>query len=205
MDLHVFGAKDYDDPSRDYGDCILLIDTNTAIVFDCGSEEHAKKVEKYLDNNGIDKVTVFLSHNDDDHFKGIPYLIDQKRVDKLFTVLLLKYKNELLEKIDDKRRNLHSIGDAITELYDNIYSLSGLVKLRDVYEHVDEFPTQIKFIGPDFDYMIDAAAKGLDNGEGNTIDGTTVTNASSLQLQIDFDAQRYSLQVIALLKAILKL
>lgn len=58
------------------------------------------------------------------------------------------------------------------------------VALRDVYENESELPILVKFIGPDFDYMLEAAAKGLDGREGNTIDGETITNAASVQIEL---------------------
>ena len=84
--------------------------------------------------------------------------------------------------IDDGRRNLSSIGDSIKDLYNNIATLSNTVALRDVYADEAELPTQAKRIGPDFDYMLETAAKGLDSREGNTIDGETITNAASVQI-----------------------
>ena len=45
-------------------------------------------------------------------------------------------------------------------------------------------PSCIKRIGPDFDYMLDAVAKGLDNTEGDTIDNETIINATSIQLEL---------------------
>ena len=188
--VKIFSSKGYDDTTKNHGDCIVFIDGKTAIIYDCGSEDHAKRAIKLLDDNNIQKAIVVLSHNDDDHFKGIPYLIDEGRVEKLFTILLLKYKQELLDEIDDGRRNIDSIGNAITNLYDNIASLSKKVALRDVYADEAEFPTQIKRIGPDFDYMIMAAAKGLDSREGNTIDSETITNAASVQIQLSFDSKK---------------
>lgn len=182
--IKILSSKTYKDNSQNHGDCIVGIEGKNAVIFDCGSEEHAKKAINILDDHGIDKAIVILSHNDDDHFKGIPYLIDEGRVSKLFTILLLKYKKELLEIIDDGRRNLDSIGDAIKDLYDNIASLSGIVELRDVYADESELPSQVKRVGPDLEYMLKAAAKGLDGREGNTIDGETVTNAASVQIKL---------------------
>lgn len=182
--IKILSSKRYEDTSKNYGDCIIGIDGQTAIIFDCGSEEHAKKAIKILDEHCIDKATVILSHNDDDHFKGIPYLIDEGRVSKLFTILLLKYKEELLDIIDDGRRNPSSIGDAIKELYDNIATLSGTVALRDVYADKAELPSQTKRIGPNLEYMLQAAAKSLDGREGDTIDGETITNAASVQISL---------------------
>ena len=73
--IKVLSSKNYEDPSHNHGDCIIGIEGETAVVFECGSEEHAKQVITILDNHGIDKAIVILSHNDDDHFNGIPYLI----------------------------------------------------------------------------------------------------------------------------------
>ena len=188
--VKIFSSKGYDDTTKNHGDCIVFIDDKTAIIYDCGSEDHAKRAIKLLDDNNIQKAIVVLSHNDDDHFKGIPYLIDEGRVEKLFTILLLKHKKKLLAEIDDGRRNLDSIGEAIKKLYDNIASLSKKVALRDVYDDATEFPTQMKRIGPEFDYMIKAAAKGLDSREGDTIDSETITNAASVQIQLSFDSKK---------------
>ena len=102
----------------------------------------------------------------------------------------MKHKKKLLDEIDDGRRNLNSIGEAIKKLYDNIASLSKKVALRDVYDDATEFPTQMKRIGPEFDYMIKAAAKGLDSREGDTIDSETITNAASVQIQLSFDSKK---------------
>lgn len=190
IDIHMLGSKGYENTNTNYGDCFLVIDGRDAVIYDCGSEEHAQKAIEILDNAGIEKAVVILSHNDDDHFRGIPYLIEEGRVEKLFTVLLLKYKDQLLDKIDDGRRNRDSISQAIKEKYDNIASLSGKVKLRDVYENADELPSCAKFVGPDFDYMLGAAAKGLDGREGNTIDLETVTNAASVQIRIQFGSEK---------------
>ena len=93
--VKIFSSKGYDDTNKNHGDCIVFIDGQTAIIYDCGSEDHAKRAIKLLDDNDIEKAIVVLSHNDDDHFKGIPYLIDEGRVEKLFTILLLKHKKKL--------------------------------------------------------------------------------------------------------------
>ncbi len=182
--IKILSSKDYEEKTKNYGDCIVFIENSTAIVYDCGSEEHAKRVVKLLDENNIEEADVVLSHNDDDHFKGIPYLINEGRVSKLFTILLLKYKKDLLDEIDDERRNRNSIGDSIKDLYDNIATLSKRVKLCDVYADAEQMPSQMKLIGPNFDYMLQAAAKGIDSREGNTIDKETITNAASVQIQL---------------------
>lgn len=188
--LFVLSSMNYPDSSHNYGDCFLFIDGNQAIVYDCGSLEHARRVIEILDRYCIKKAAAILSHNDSDHFDGIPYLIEQGYVDTLFTILLLKYKDALLDKIDDGRRNRESIGKAIKETYDNIASLSGKVKLKDVYESAEELPKQLTFIGPTLEYMIEAAAKGLDGRQGDIIDRETIVNATSVQIQFDMSGKK---------------
>lgn len=192
-EIKILSSQHYKDTTKNHGDCIVIIDNSTAIIYDCGSEEHALRAIELMSEYGIDKATIILSHNDDDHFKGIPTLIAKGKVDKLFTILLLKYKQKLLDQIDDGRINKNSLGEKIKECYDNIASLSEKVALRDVYENSDEFPEQIEFIGPDFDYMIEAAAKGLDNREGDTFDKETITNATSVQIQLTIDDKKFLL------------
>ena len=184
--LKVLGTKPYKDKTKNYGDCIVYIDGSTAVIYDCGSVEHAERVIQLFDQYGIDQAVLILSHNDDDHFGGIHYLIDAGRVSKLFTILLLKYKDQILDAIDDKRHTRESIGEQIKAAYDNIASLSKTVELRDVYKDTDELPDAVHFIGPDFEYMIEAVAKGLDNRQGDTIDKETITNATSVQIQLTF-------------------
>ena len=182
--IKVLSSKNYAVPTQNHGDCIIFIDGETAIIFDCGSEDHAKRAIDILNKNHIDKATVVLSHNDDDHFKGIPFLIDNGRVDKLFTILLLKYKDDILKEIDDGRRKPEPLANDIIEMYDNIASLSGKVKLRDVYEDEAEFPPQMQRVGPSFEYMIETVAKGLDSRESDKQDKETITNAASVQIQL---------------------
>ena len=188
--VKILSSKNYSAPTKNHGDCIVFIEGKTAIIFDCGSEDHAKRAITLLDDHGIEKATVVLSHNDDDHFKGIPFLIEKQRVDKLFTILLLKYKDRILDEIDDGRHNRDSIARRITELYDNIASLDGKVTLRDVYEDENDFPSQMKRVGPSLEYMIQAAAKGLDTREGDKLDDETFTNAASVQIQLTHSSKR---------------
>ena len=110
--------------------------------------------------------------------KALRFLCNRRAIDSI------TYKEELLDIIDDGRRNPSSIGDAIKELYDNIATLSGTVALRDVYADKAELPSQTKRIGPNLEYMLQAAAKGLDGREGDTIDGETITNAASVQISL---------------------
>jgi glyoxylase-like metal-dependent hydrolase (beta-lactamase superfamily II) len=51
-----------------FGDCILLYDNTSLIVFDCGHAKHAEAGEEFLQTNlSIVQVHIFVSHNDSDH------------------------------------------------------------------------------------------------------------------------------------------
>ncbi len=60
------------------GDAIILLlpDSNRAIVVDTFAGE---RVVDVLEEEGIDEVILFLSHSDNDHIAGVPYLLDNFR------------------------------------------------------------------------------------------------------------------------------
>lgn len=138
-----------------------------------------------MEEHNYSKIRIVLSHNDSDHFMGIHYLVDQGLVSNVYTLLLFKYKDELLDMIDDNRRTRKSITKRIEEIYDNIYSLSDRVELKDMFTEKD-VADNIFIIGPNKDYALNAVAKNIDSREGDTIDKETIVNAVSAQLSVGF-------------------
>ena len=183
MKIIMLSSQECENKNGNNGDCFVIDDGNQIVLYDCGCEEYAKWVVEYMDKNGYDKIKIVLSHNDDDHFKGIPYLVEQNRVSEITTVLLLKYVDELLDIIDDGRKNRDSLKKQILEKYDNISKLSGS-NLQDAFTHI-EITDKITILGPSKEYILNAAAKGLDTTEGDIIDGETITNATSIHLGIE--------------------
>lgn len=189
MDLNIKVLAPYEQKDdRDYGDCIIINDHGNVIVYDCGSEELAIQVIEYLNENNIDKVDVVLSHNDSDHYNGIPKLVNEGVVNSITTLLLLKYKNEIFDKISDGRVTKDSMVEHIKEMYSNIDSLSGnnLINALDC----DCISKNVKVVGPATDYFIDAVAKQLTPTESNNIDDSTIMNAISVQLEIVFNDKK---------------
>ena len=88
-------------------------------------QEHAERVLDYMKKARYTQAEFILSHNDADHFDGLPYLIEAGVISRVYTLLLLKYKKELLKLIGDGRVTEDSLTRKIQEKYDNIYSLSG--------------------------------------------------------------------------------
>lgn len=189
MKLKVLSSKNYSDKNKNYGDCFIINNGSEVVIYDCGCEEHANRVIEYLDENNIDKAKLVLSHNDSDHFDGIPTLIENERISSIYTVLLLKYKTELLKIIDDKRKNRNSIGNQIKERYSNIAQLEGLGLLENI-EVSKKIADGIYIAGPDKDYMLNAFAKALDTTEGDTINSETIVNATSVQLSVDMNSNK---------------
>lgn len=186
MKITFFSSKGYNDPDKNNGDCILVDNGKELVIYDCGCEEHAKRVIDYMKENSYQKAKLVLSHNDADHFDGIPYLIDNDALSEVYTLLLLKYKDELLDKINDKRRSRDSIAERIKEIYDNIYSLSEKVVLKDIFTDT-AVATGISIPGPDKEYSLDAVAKRIDSRESDDIDKETIVNAVSTQLSITLE------------------
>ena len=190
MYVKVLSSKNYANPNYDHGDCFIIDTGSRLVIYDCGSEEHAKHVIHYMDKNGYKKATFILSHNDSDHVNGLYYLIAQNKIDAIITTLLLKYKTRLLNILDDRRRNRDSVGKRITELYDNIAKLSGQ-QLVDIYQlEKDSLPPELTFIGPALDDMLEAVAKNINNQEGDTIAGETIYNAASLQIAVKLGTKK---------------
>ena len=123
MKIIVLSSQQCENKDANNGDCFIIDNGQELVLYDCGCEEYAQYVMKYMDEDGYEKVKVVLSHNDDDHFKGIPILVENGKVSEITTVLLLKYVDELIDIIDDGRKNRESIKRQITEIYDNIYEI----------------------------------------------------------------------------------
>ena len=184
MKIIFLSSKDYTDSKIiNYGDCIIIDTQKELYIYDCGSDEHANRVIDYMDKNGYDKAVFILSHNDADHFDGLELLIENKKVSKIYTTLLLKYKDEILDRIGDGRKTRDSVSKQILELYDNIAKLSG-APIYDIYEDGNDLKDIIKIVGPDKEYMLDTVAKRLDSREGNQKDGETPVNATSIQISV---------------------
>lgn len=182
MNIEVLSSQECEDKKANNGDCFIIDNGKELVLYDCGCKDYADYVINYMKENGYEKVKIVLSHNDDDHFKGIPILIEKGKVSEITTVLLLKYVDELLDKIDDGRKNRESLKKQIIEKYDNIKELSGS-NLQDAFVHT-RIADEIEISGPGKEYILDAAAKGLDTTESDTIDGETITNATSIHLKV---------------------
>ena len=194
MEIKVLGVSGYEKAGeKNYGDCIIIDNGSELLIYDCGSEEHAKVVEDYMDKEGYDQAVFLLSHNDDDHFMGVNYLLEHNRVSEIWTILLLKYKDRILKAIGDGRKNKEHLAEQILQLFDNIASLSG-ENLKDTYEEGGintEIIAGVTVAGPDIEYMIDrVVAKALDTTEGDTIDKESVTNATSIQIKVQISTHK---------------
>lgn len=185
MIVTFLGASNYADPNKNNGDCILVDNGSELVIYDCGCEEHARRAIQYMDKHAYTKAKLVLSHNDADHFDGIPYLIEQGKLSEVYTLLLLKYKDALLDRVNDKRRTRNSIAQRIAEIYNNIYSLSEQVVLKDIFTDI-QVAEGVTISGPDKEYSLDAVAKRIDGRESDDIDKETIVNAISSQLSVDF-------------------
>ena len=183
MKVKFLSAKGYLDEDANNGDCIIIDTDKELVIYDCGCEEHADRVIDYMREHNYKKAKFILSHNDKDHFGGLNKLIDEKKISQVYTLLLLKYKKELKDKIDDQRITENSLAEHIKEIFDNIYSLSNRVELKDIFEDI-QVCTDIDIVGPDKEYALNAVAKRIDNREGDSIDKETIINAVSTQVKI---------------------
>ena len=187
MEIKVLSSKEYEEKEKNYGDCIIIHHNANVIVFDCGSEEHAIRVKDFLKGKDINNVYVILSHNDEDHFKGIQWLRENVEIKGIYTILLLKYVDEIYEEINDKRRTREALREQILKLYDNVAKLSG-ENLKDIYEEKISIDG-VDIVGPNKDYMITAVAHQLDGRESDQIDSETIFNAISVQVRLNINGK----------------
>lgn len=183
-----------------FGDCIMLYDTRSLIVYDCGHEKHAEAVESFLQSNPIiSQIHIVVSHNDSDHTDGVCELLkwlyakNRYSVD-IYTHQYLKYVDTILDQIDDGRRNRESLKQALLDEFDNIKTIIETAKgygfnVSEALKWTSVGTCTI--VGPTEEEFIEVAVKAIDNresdkiGKGNTEE--TVMNAASIQLSCKLD------------------
>lgn len=196
VEVTVLGCENYNISNA--GDCIIIKDNRTVIIYDCGCEEHAIRVKDYMLKHEIKSAIFILSHNDRDHFAGLDYLIDNRLVNTVITNLLLKHKEELYKCIGDRRITNNSLSNRILGTYDNIARLGNRgIKLIDPYSdekhnlsngYQYEVTENVKIIGPYYKFMIETASKAIREQSTSVQTANsdeTVVNATSLQVEIN--------------------
>ena len=125
MKLRALSHYDGDKDTR-FGDCILVYDNSSLIVYDCGHAKHAEYVESFLlANSSIVSVHIVVSHNDGDHTNGVCELLEWLSLRRQYTVRVythqyLKRVDNIINKVDDGRRNRESLKKALLAEFDNI-------------------------------------------------------------------------------------
>lgn len=189
MEIVVLGTQNYANQSQNYGDCILINTDTNVFIYDCGSKEHAQLAIQYMNQWGYNKAIFILSHNDSDHFDGLPYLLEKDKISLIYTTLLLKHVDDILARIDDGRKTRESVKKQILDTYDNIAKLSGC-PIKDIYLDSPLTDSSIEILGPKLDYMLDTVAKRLDGREGDTQNGETAVNATSIQVKVKMTQEK---------------
>lgn len=189
MKVTFLGCIEFEDKEKNYGDCILIDDGMRLVIYDCGSDELAGKVIDYMNKKGYKKADVILSHNDTDHYKGIDKLRNANRISSITTILLFKYADDILKILDDKRRTKAGVIEKTKEDFDNIASLSGC-NLKDALSDDCYISDSIKIVGPNKEFVLEAVAKQINEHESDEINSETITNAISLQVEVDINGKK---------------
>ena len=178
-----------------FGDCILMYDNVSLIIYDCGHIQHANEVEKFLrENTRIYQVHIVISHNDSDHTDGVDSLMEYLHSNRydvtIYTSLYLKSARKVLELLDDRRRTLPATKRHILETFDNI---KNIVEKAQGYGFSIEnaiIGTKVlmgSIVGPTEDEFVKVVAQAIDDDNVTKIDGETVMNAASVQLKYKLD------------------
>lgn len=199
MKLKALSHYDRDMDTR-FGDCILIYDSNSLIVYDCGHAKHAEYVESFLKGNStITAVHIVVSHNDSDHTDGVCGLLDwlseqDQYTVKVYTHQYLKYVDTILDIIDDGRRKREKLKEALLEVFNHI---KVIIETADYYgftaiEALSETSVgSCTIVGPTVDEFTAVAAQAVDKrasdtvGEGDAQESNM--NAASVQLKCIFD------------------
>ncbi len=195
MKLRALSSYDGDKDTR-FGDCILIYDNSTLIVYDCGHERHANEVKNFLQKNySINRIHIVISHNDKDHTNGVinllDYLYENGYTVTLYSSLYLKNTKEVLEILDDERRTPKATREHILEIFDKICDIVQKAEEYNFSVINAEANTSVSLgtiVGPKVDEFAGVVAAAIDtNNAGAKIDGETVMNAASVQLKIKLD------------------
>lgn len=199
MKLKALSHYDGDKGTR-FGDCILVYDGTSLIVYDCGHTKHAEYVESFLQvHSTITSIHIVVSHNDSDHTNGVCGLLEwfatrSKYSVQVYTHQYLKYVDTILDKVDDGRRNRESLKKSLLAEFDNIKEI-----IETAQEYGQSAVEALKgtmvgtctIVGPTVDEFTDVAAKAVDKRENDKIgEGhaeETLMNAASVQLKCTFD------------------
>ena len=129
------------------------------VIYDCGSLTDVKLVEEQIrDNFAKDEVihALFLSHLDEDHINGIPFLLTYCRVKKIFFPLITEQ--------DAKYIRLYNI------IAGGVNSFSAAF-VNDPYEALDQLAIDYR---PEL-YQINATIQA-----GNMLDAITITSGTNV-------------------------
>lgn len=195
MKLEALSHYDGDMDTR-FGDCILLHDSSSLIVYDCGHERHAEEVESFLQKNRlIRQVHIVVSHNDSDHTDGIISLMDYLYINgytvTLYTSLYLRSTKTVMDILDDGRRTPKATREHILQIFD---------KICDIVLKAEEYEFDVKnaivntavsvgvVVGPKEEEFVGVVATAIEaENAGARISGETVMNAASVQLKVKLD------------------
>ena len=177
MKLKALSHYDNDMDTR-FGDCILLYGETSLVVYDCGHSRHAQEVEAFLEKHrAIKTVDVVVSHNDSDHTDGVCELLNWlkdsgKYTVQVFTHQYLKYAKDILDKVDDGRRNRESLKESLLEKFDHIKEIIETAEACG-FERVNAVPDtavgECTIVGPTEEEFIEVAAKAIDSRESDNI------------------------------------
>lgn len=190
MNVKFLSSKDYPNSNDNCGDCIIIYNNGNMIVYDCGCIEHAERVIDEMTRLNINKITGVLSHNDSDHFDGFLKLIEEDKVECIYTICALKHIDDIIEAINDNRHTRDGIKKKILAKFDNINQLSGY--LKDIYDSDNklistEILPGVSIVCPEYHYAIETIARAVKNTEPDTKDGDSVMNAASVCLKIEYN------------------
>jgi len=98
MKLKALSHYEGDKDTR-FGDCTLLSNFTSLVIYDCGHEKHAEYVKALLREKPlVSDIHIVVSHNDSDHTKGVCVLLEWLYSKSKYDVRV--YTHQYLKHVD---------------------------------------------------------------------------------------------------------
>ncbi len=120
-------------------DAIFMQTKNHNIILDCGEKDDGDKIVDLLNQKGVSNIDyLFLTHFDSDHVGGLPYVMENVKIDKII-VPDYPCTNKAYEKATLQNNNITALKEDITLTLDDVMFEVSVPKKKSYIEEDNDF------------------------------------------------------------------
>ena len=120
-------------------DAIFMQTKNHNIILDCGEKDDGGKIVDLLNQKGVSNIDyLFLTHFDSDHVGGLPYVMENVKIDKII-VPDYPCTNKAYEKATLQNNNITALKEDITLTLDDVMFEVSVPKKKSYIEEDNDF------------------------------------------------------------------